>query len=120
MDYSLFLVSRFREELGTGRDTPAAVLMTMRSGGPHGRLQRVTVALAMISLVVFPLRFLQSMGIGGAITALIAAAVALTLLPALFVLLGARLGRGAAGPAGRGRWYGLAHAGCCAVRASSR
>ncbi len=63
----------------------------------------------MISLVVFPLRFLQSMGIGGAITALIAAAVALTLLPALFVLLGERLGKVRPGPPGAGRWYRHAH-----------
>ena len=48
----------------------------------------MTVAVAMSSLTVFPLRFLQSMGIGGVIIALTAAASALTILPVLFVLLG--------------------------------
>ena len=105
VDYSLFLVSRFREELGAGRDTRSAVLRTMTTAGRTVAYSAVTVALAMCSLVVFPLRFLQSMGIGGAITALTAAAVALTLLPALFVLFGGRLGRTRPGPAREGRWY---------------
>jgi uncharacterized membrane protein YdfJ with MMPL/SSD domain len=110
VDYSLFLVSRFREELGAGADTAAAVRTTMTTAGKTVAYSAVTVAIAMSSLVVFPLRFLQSMGIGGAFTALIAAAVALTLLPALFVLLGSRLGHVRPGPPGEGRWYALAHA----------
>jgi RND superfamily putative drug exporter len=110
VDYSLFLVSRFREELGAGRDIPAAVRTTMSTAGRTVAYSAITVAIAMCSLVVFPLRFLQSMGIGGAITALVAAAVALTLLPALFVLAGARLGRVRPGPVREGRWYRLAHA----------
>ncbi len=105
VDYSLFLVSRFREELGAGRDTGAAVVTTMTTAGRTVAYSAITVALAMCSLVVFPLRFLQSMGIGGAITALTAAAVALTLLPALFVLFGGRLGRTRPGPPREGRWY---------------
>ena len=81
----------------------------MNTAGRTVAYSAVTVALAMCSLVVFPLRFLQSMGIGGAITALTAAAVALTLLPALFVLFGARLGRTRPGPPREGRWYRHAH-----------
>ena len=110
VDYSLFLVSRFREELGAGSDIPAAVRTTMSTAGRTVAYSAITVAIAMCSLVVFPLRFLQSMGIGGAITALVAAAVALTLLPALFVLAGGRLGRVRPGPVREGRWYRLAHA----------
>jgi uncharacterized membrane protein YdfJ with MMPL/SSD domain len=110
VDYSLFLVSRFREELGAGADTATAVRTTMLTAGRTVVYSAVTVAIAMSSLVVFPLRFLQSMGIGGAFTALIAAAVALTLLPALFVLLGSRLGHVRPGPPGEGRWYALAQA----------
>jgi len=109
IDYSLFLVSRFREELGAGRDTPEAVLSTMATAGRTVAYSAVTVALAMCSLMVFPLRFLQSMGIGGAITSLTAAAVALTLLPALFVLFGDRIGRTRPGPPREGRWYRQAH-----------
>jgi RND superfamily putative drug exporter len=62
----------------------------------------------MASLIVFPLRFLQSIGIGGAVVALTAAAVSLLLLPALFVLLGARLGAVKPASTGRGVWYLLA------------
>ena len=81
----------------------------MTTAGRTVAYSAVTVALAMCSLVVFPLRFLQSMGIGGAITALTAAAVALTLLPALFVLFGERLGRVRPGRPREGRWYRHAH-----------
>src|SRR5919198_1034255 len=77
IDYSLFLVSRFREELGRGEDVPAAVR--------------------------------TSMGIGGAVVALVAAAVTLTLLPAAFMLLGRRLGKVRPAPEGQGPWYALAH-----------
>jgi RND superfamily putative drug exporter len=62
----------------------------------------------MSSLTVFPLRFLQSMGIGGVIVALTAAASALTILPVLFVLMGSRIGRVTPGDPRKGRWY--AHA----------
>jgi uncharacterized membrane protein YdfJ with MMPL/SSD domain len=110
VDYSLFLVSRFREELGTGAETAAAVRTTMTTAGRTVVYSSVTVAIAMSSLTVFPLRFLQSMGIGGAFTALIAGAVAVTLLPALFVLLGPRLGRVRPEASGKGRWYAFAHA----------
>ena len=108
VDYSLFLVSRFREELGAGSDVPAAVSATMRSAGRTVLYSAVTVAVAMSSLTVFPLRFLQSMGIGGAIVALLAAAVSIVILPALFVLLGKRLGGVRPGPPEQGRWYQLA------------
>ena len=109
VDYSLFLLSRFREELGAGREPADAVRTTMSTAGRTVIYSAVTVAVAMCSLVVFPLRFLQSMGIGGAITALIAACVALTLLPALFILLGDRLGRVRPAPAREGGWYRVAH-----------
>jgi RND superfamily putative drug exporter len=109
VDYSLFMVSRFREELGAGRDVPEAVRMTMRSAGRTILYSAVTVAVAMSSLTVFPLRFLQSMGIGGVIVALTAAASALTILPVLFVLMGSRLGRVTPGEPREGRWYAHAH-----------
>ena len=104
IDYSLFLVSRFREELGRGSDVAAAVRTTMSTAGRTVAYSAVTVAAAMASLLVFPLRFLQSMGLGGAIVALVAGTVALTVLPALFVLLGPRLGKVRPGPAREGRW----------------
>jgi RND superfamily putative drug exporter len=109
IDYSLFLVSRFREELGAGAEVPQAVRTTMATAGRTVVFSALTVAAASASLIVFPLRFLQSMGIGGAVVALLAAAVSLTLLPAMFMLLGRRIGRHVPGPVEQGRWYRISH-----------
>jgi uncharacterized membrane protein YdfJ with MMPL/SSD domain len=110
IDYSLILVSRFREELGAGAETTAAITTTMATAGRSVIFSALTVAAAMASLIVFPLRFLQSIGIGGAVVALTAAAISLLLLPALFVLLGARLGSGKPAPVGHGFWHRLSSA----------
>jgi uncharacterized membrane protein YdfJ with MMPL/SSD domain len=109
VDYSLFLVSRLREELGRGAEVTDAVRTTMTTAGRTVLLSAVTVAAAGASLLVFPLRFLQSMGVGGVVVALIAAAVSLTILPAVFVLLGPRIGRYTPGPERAGIWYRVAH-----------
>jgi uncharacterized membrane protein YdfJ with MMPL/SSD domain len=91
IDYSLFMVSRFREELERDGDRTAALRATMRTAGRTVLFSAVTVAAAIAALVVFPLRFLYSMGIGGLLVALTAALVSLTLLPALLVALGPRV-----------------------------
>ncbi|HEX4345554.1 MAG TPA: MMPL family transporter [Solirubrobacteraceae bacterium] len=91
IDYSLFVLSRYREEmerLGPGRD---ALVQTMQTAGRTVVFSSMTVAAAMLSLLVFPARFLYSMGIAGAITAVIACVVALTALPALLIVLGERV-----------------------------
>jgi uncharacterized membrane protein YdfJ with MMPL/SSD domain len=108
IDYSLILVSRFREELGRGAGTADAITTTFQTAGRTVIFSALTVAAAMASLTVFPLRFLQSIGIGGAVVALVAATTSLLLLPALFVLLGARLGNAKPTPSGQGFWYRLA------------
>jgi uncharacterized membrane protein YdfJ with MMPL/SSD domain len=110
VDYSLFCVSRFREELGRGADVPAAVRTTMTTAGRTVLFSAATVAAAMACLTVFPQRFLISMGIGGAVVAIVAAAATLLTLPALLVVLGPRLGKVAPRPEGTGSWYRLAHA----------
>ncbi len=91
IDYSLFVLSRYREEmerLGPGRD---ALVRTLQTAGRTVIFSSLTVAAAMLSLLVFPARFLYSMGIAGAITAIVAGAVALIALPALLVVLGERV-----------------------------
>ena len=91
IDYSLFVLSRYREEmerLGPGRE---AVARTLQTAGRTVVFSSLTVAAAMLSLLVFPARFLYSMGVAGAITAMIAGAVALTALPALLLVLGDRV-----------------------------
>ena len=91
IDYSLFMVSRFREELERGSSTPDALRATMRSAGRTVLFSALTVAAALAALIVFRQRFLFSMGIGGALVAITAAVVSLTLLPALLAALGPRV-----------------------------
>jgi uncharacterized membrane protein YdfJ with MMPL/SSD domain len=91
IDYSLFVVSRFREEIATGAGRGEALRATMRTAGRTVLFSAVTVAAAMAALIVFNLRFLFSMGYGGVLVALTAAAVSLTLLPALLAALGPRV-----------------------------
>lgn len=120
IDYSLFILSRYREELARGLDTHAAIRRTLQTAGRTVLFGSLTVAGALASLLVFPLRFLYSMGIGGALVTLSAGAVSLIVLPAVLVALGprinalapARLQRNAAEaarPAEHGAWYRLAH-----------
>jgi uncharacterized membrane protein YdfJ with MMPL/SSD domain len=100
IDYSLFVVSRYREELtsrgvetGSGGRTERweALRATMRTAGRTVIFSALTVAAAMASLLIFPQRFLYSMGVGGALTALFAALVAVTVLPGLLAMLGPRV-----------------------------
>ncbi len=99
IDYALFVVSRFREELARYRDDdPAAVggalTTTMRTAGRTVLFSGLTVAAAMSSLLVFPQAFLRSMGYGGVAAVLVAMLAALTVLPATLRLLGRRIDRG--------------------------
>jgi uncharacterized membrane protein YdfJ with MMPL/SSD domain len=90
IDYSLFVVSRFREELARG-PVRSAIGRTMETAGSTVLYSSVTVAAAMASLCVFPLPFLYSMGIAGVLTALIAGGVSMIVLPAVLVVLGPRV-----------------------------
>jgi uncharacterized membrane protein YdfJ with MMPL/SSD domain len=91
IDYSLFVLSRYREELAGGADTHAALLRTLQTAGRTVLYSSLTVAGALASMLVFPIRFLYSMGIGGGIVALSAGAVSLLVLPAVLVALGPRI-----------------------------
>ena len=82
IDYSLFIVSRYREEIAAHGPGLDAMRRTLATAGRTVLFSSLTVAGALASLLVFPQRFLYSMGIGGAIVALIAAAIALIVLPA--------------------------------------
>jgi uncharacterized membrane protein YdfJ with MMPL/SSD domain len=91
IDYSLFVVSRYREEIARSGPGLAAITATMRTAGRTVLFSSLTVAAALASLTIFPQRFLYSMGLGGALVALLAATVALTVLPAVLCLLGNRV-----------------------------
>ena len=87
IDYSLFLVSRYREELERHGPGAEAIRRTVATAGRTVAFSAVTVAGAGLALLVFPLRFLYSMGIGVSVVALTAAAISLVVLPALFAVL---------------------------------
>ncbi len=110
--YSLFLLPRYREELAE-HAPPLALARTMATAGRTVVFSAATVAVALATLTVFPLGFLQSMGIAGAVVAVVAAAATLVLAPALFAVWGSTVlvrRRGAARPADQGSWYRLSHA----------
>jgi RND superfamily putative drug exporter len=91
IDYSLFILYRYREELARGISRSEAVSRTLQTAGRTVLFSCLTVAAALTCLLVFPLRFLYSMGAGGAFVALCDGAVALLLLPSLLIVLGPRI-----------------------------
>jgi uncharacterized membrane protein YdfJ with MMPL/SSD domain len=115
IDYSLLLVSRYREELARQGPGAEAVRVTVATAGRTVAFSSVTVGVAIATLTVFPLGFLRSMGIAGALVGPLAGLVSLSVLPPLFFLLGPRINalpvrRGASAPKEHGTWYRLAHA----------
>ena len=128
IDYSLFMVSRFREELAKGRPVGEAVEVTVGTAGKAVAFSGFAVAVGLSGLLVFAAPALRSFGIGGALTVLASLLYALTFLPATLGMLGPRvatlsvvglvdrirsaLGRpssAAADAAARSRWERLAH-----------
>ncbi len=123
IDYALFVVSRFREELdrqpGDDREhVRAAIVTTMTTAGRTVMFSGLTVAASMASLLIFPQNFLRSMGYGGVAAVLVAMTAALTVLPAVLVLLGRRIdagrmpwrrGRRTTLVTGSGLWAKVAH-----------
>jgi RND superfamily putative drug exporter len=91
IDYSLFVVSRFREELGVKRKPNEALRITLATAGRTVVFSSLTVAGAMAALLVFPQPFLRSVGAAGIFVALFAGLAALTVVPALLAALGPRV-----------------------------
>ncbi len=91
IDYSLFVVSRFREELHSGATVENAVMRTVATAGRTVAFSGITVAVALGALLMFPQNFLKSMGMGGIAAVLVAMVAALTLLPALLGVLGPKV-----------------------------
>src|SRR4051794_6286276 len=110
IDYTLFLLTRYREELARQGATAGAIRTTLRTAGRTVAFSAATVAGALITLTVFPQLFLKSMGIAGATVAVVAALVALVVSPAVFGLWGVKLERRREGDRAHGRWHRLAHA----------
>jgi trehalose monomycolate/heme transporter len=117
IDYGLFIVTRFREELHRQPTAEQAVARTVATAGRTVAVSGVTVAVALTSLMLFPETFLRSMGYGGVATVAVDMLAALTVLPALLAVLGHRVNalrirRSVRHPAqdeASGGWYRLAH-----------
>jgi putative drug exporter of the RND superfamily len=91
IDYALFIVRRFREELAAGAEVREAVGITLRTAGRTVLFSALTVAVSLAAMLVFPQYFLRSFAYAGIAVVLLAAAAALILLPAALMLLGHRV-----------------------------
>ncbi len=91
IDYGLFIVSRFREELGTGVAPPDAVRRTVASAGRTVAFSATLLMIALSTLLLFPQDFLKSLAYGGVAAVALAAVMSLTVLPAALALLGGRV-----------------------------
>ena len=91
IDYGLFIVTRFREELHRQPTVEQAVARTVATAGRTVAVSGITVAAALTSLMLFPVDFLRSMGYGGVATVAVDMLAALTVLPALLAVLGHRV-----------------------------
>ena len=94
IDYSLFVVSRYREELAAGHDTGAAVRRTVRTAGRTVLFSALTVGIGLSAMLLFPMPFMRSFGYAGIGVAATAAFGAVVLLPAMLAALGHRVDKG--------------------------
>jgi trehalose monomycolate/heme transporter len=91
IDYGLFVVTRFREELHRQPTVERAVARTIATAGRTVAVSGITVAVALTSLMLFPVSFLRSMGYGGVATVAVDVIAALTVLPALLAAAGPKV-----------------------------
>ena len=91
IDYTLLIISRYREEIAAGDDRDAALVRTMVTAGRTVLFSAITVALSMAAMILFPMYFLKSLAYAGIATVAFAAAAAVIVTPAMIVLLGDRL-----------------------------
>ena len=113
IDYSLFIVSRYREELRAGHEPRVAATRTVRTAGRTVAFSALTVAAALCAMLIFPMAFLRSMAYAGIGVAMLAGLFAVVVLPAILVLLGPRvnaltLWRRSVTPPEEGFWHRVA------------
>ena len=117
IDYSLFIVSRFREEMRLGLAVPDAVVRSVETAGRTVAISALTVAVSLSALLIFPLYFLRSFAYAGIAVVLLAMLSSIVTLPALLGVLGhrvdsrrARRAPATADPTSGGFWHGVATA----------
>jgi RND superfamily putative drug exporter len=91
IDYALLMIFRFRDELREGADVESALVETMTHAGRSVIVSGSTVAVGLLSMLVLPLPFIRSIGIGGMLIPAVAVITAITLLPAMLAVLGHRI-----------------------------
>ena len=94
IDYALLMIFRFRDELREGEDTETALVETMTHAGRSVIVSGSTVAVGLLSMVILPLPFIRSIGIGGMLIPAVSVLAAITLMPALLAVLGDRINSG--------------------------
>ena len=100
IDYTLLIISRYRDELAEGADRDQALIRTMATAGRTVLFSATTVALSMAAMVLFPMYFLKSFAYAGVATVAFVAIAAIVVTPAAIVLLGTAAGRAGRAPAG--------------------
>ena len=93
IDYALLMIFRFREELAQGEDVETALTETMTHAGRSVIVSGSTVAVGLLSMVILPLPFIRSIGLGGMLIPAVSVLVSITLLPALLSFLGPRINK---------------------------
>ena len=91
IDYALLMIFRFRDELREGEDVETALVETMTHAGRSVIVSGSTVAVGLLSMVIMPMPFIRSIGIGGMLIPAVSVLAAITLLPALLAVLGTRI-----------------------------
>jgi RND superfamily putative drug exporter len=91
IDYALLMIFRFRDELREGEDVETALVETMTHAGRSVIVSGSTVAVGLLSMVILPLPFIRSIGLGGMLIPAVSVITAITLLPALLATLGTRI-----------------------------
>ena len=118
IDYALLMIFRFRDELREGEDVETALVETMTHAGRSVIVSGSTVAVGLLSMIILPLPFIRSIGIGGMLIPAVSVLAAITLMPALLSVLGERINsarmlpkrmvdRGHPEDGGWGRWARL-------------
>jgi len=113
IDYSLFIITRYREELRGGYEPRPAIVRTLRTAGRTVVFTALTVAASLCATLVFPFTFLRSMAYAGVAVALLAGLFSLVVLPAILMALGHRvnaltLWRRSVNPPAEGFWHRVA------------
>jgi putative drug exporter of the RND superfamily len=93
IDYALLMIFRFRDELREGEDVETAVVETMTHAGRSVIVSGSTVAVGLLSMIILPLPFIRSIGIGGMLIPAVSVLAAITLMPALLSVMGERINR---------------------------